>query len=406
MAKLKKKKNKDYSLYSAEDFLDDDFFIMSMKYPTNKTIDFWRNLLETGIVDVNEYNLARCFIEAVQVYDAKLDTDEKEQLVSGIKIRSNIYYMSRKKQRAVRMLLATAASFAVLIMLSALYFFEHNSLTDDNLMRIEDVVAPVTNADNIQLVLASDQAISLEGEEAEIAYNESGIAINRQTTELAKQPKTDEMVYNQLIVPKGKRSMLTLADGTRMWVNALTRVVYPVVFDSREREIYINGEAFLEVAHIDNCPFVVKTKTFYAEVLGTSFNVNAYETDEAKSLVLVTGSVKINDDVAKKKDILLVPNEMFTSAKGIVQVKTVHADYYISWKSGLYQYESEPLGSILIRLSRYYGEEIAFDSQVADLRCSGKLDLKDRLDDVLQGIALTAPVIYRSGGGRYSITNN
>ncbi|GHV47845.1 hypothetical protein FACS1894181_02160 [Bacteroidia bacterium] len=90
---------------------------------------------------------------------------------------------------------------------------------------------------------------------------------------------------------------------------------------------------------------------------------------------------------------------------GLPEVKTVDVDVYISWKSGIYQYESETLGVILTRLSQYYGQEISCSPQSACLKCSGKLDLKDDLDEVLSGIAKTAPVICHFSENKYLITN-
>ena len=213
-------------------------------------------------------------------------------------------------------------------------------------------------------------------------------------------------IYNQLIVPLGKRSMLTFAEGTKIWVNAGTRVVYPATFDNVKREIFVDGEVFLDVMPDKECPFIVKTKQHRIEVLGTSFNITAYEKDTIHNVVLVSGAVKISSP--EDETTFLSPSQLFTYANGAATVKTVDVDTYISWKSGVYQYNSERLGVLLQRLSRYYGIEIYCMEPVSQLKCSGKLDLKDDLQQILHGIARMAPISikYEMVGEKYVVSGN
>ncbi|MDR2139589.1 MAG: FecR domain-containing protein [Tannerella sp.] len=401
MNRLQSDSEEKYKSCPAEELLQDDFFISSKVHPTEKTEVFWHTLLKNGDVDRESYRFACHFIESVQVRSEVIREDEKKALWEKIETYNRSIREKRRKQHTLFYLLASTSAAA--LVLFACLFFHDSSVVDNTHCGIENVKAPELQTEHIQLVLTENEAVPLEGEEAEIAYRDSSIEINRQKTELKKSETKKEIAYNQLIVPKGKRSKLILKDGTQIWVNACTRVVYPVDFDEKRREIYVDGEVYLDVAHLDHCPFVVKTKTFSAEVLGTSFNLTAYGNDGEQHLVLVSGSVRIHMD--SRKDVLLAPNEMFTSANGVTQVQTVHAEEYISWTSGLYQYESETLKTILKRLSRYYGQEIVCDPQVAGLKCSGKLDLKDELSTVLEGIALTAPVRYKYNYGVHLITN-
>lgn len=135
------------------------------------------------------------------------------------------------------------------------------------------------------------------------------------------------------------------------------------------------------------------------QVLGTSFNVMAYETDESASVVLVTGSVQV--DTRDDEDFRLEPNRMFSYHKGECDIKDVNVNDYILWKDGLYTYRSEHLSVILDRLSRYYGKKISYESDVADLRCSGKLDMQEDLEVVLDGLSQTAPILYKKVGEEY-----
>jgi len=394
---------KGYDGYSAEDLLQDDFFIASMTNPTKESENYWSKALEDGELSIDSYLFARYFVESMRVRSETLCDDEKEDMLMNIEKRANTY--RRKRRLMFRLYFSVASSVVVLIVAGWLSLNLRRNVDEVSLTKIEDVKLPDHSAENIQLVLSGDESVSLEGEEAEITYKDGEIEINNEKKDIQKPARKDvEIAYNQLIVPHGKRSSLTLSDGTRIWVNTATRVIYPVVFDKKQREIYVDGEVFLDVAHDDKVPFIIKTKTFSAEVLGTSFNVTAYETDTLKHLVLVNGKVRIHIPETEQ-DITLSPNEMMTLEGLSTNVQTVNTEYYTSWKVGVYQYEQESLRNILRRLSRYYGQEIVCDPKVASLSCSGKLDLKDDLAEVLRGISMTAPVSYKYIYETHTITN-
>jgi ferric-dicitrate binding protein FerR (iron transport regulator) len=119
--------------------------------------------------------------------------------------------------------------------------------------------------------------------------------------------------------------------------------------------------------------------------------------------VLVSGAVKVSSK--DKKETLLSPSEMYTYSNNLHQIQTVDIENHILWKSGIYQYKSEDLGIILKRLVRYYGKEIDCTPHASSLKCSGKLDLKDDLQLVLDGISKTAPIIYECIDEKYLVTN-
>ena len=200
----------------------------------------------------------------------------------------------------------------------------------------------------------------------------------------------EDVSYNQLVVPLGKSSSITFTDGTKIWVNAGTRVVYPAAFAQRQREIYVEGEAYLEVAPDKTRPFIVKTDGMQVRVLGTKFNVNAYTDDVVKEVALVSGKVEVLTD--KKEGVLLKPNQLLSYNNDQIKVKNVDATQYTLWKDGLYQYYHEYLNKVFKSLSRYYGREIICGEGVATLTCSGKLDLKNELSDVLDVLKRAAPI--------------
>jgi len=398
-------RNKKYSSYSAEDFLQDDYFINSIIKPTRESEIFWEKAVKEKTIHIDDYKAARYFIDSVQIKTAQISNEEIFTLWEDIEIR-NKQNLQRKRKRLYIFISSVAGIVAVFISLFSLKNTFYKVPKKIPLSyNIEDVKTPETQTNGIQLILAQNEKVSLEGDDAEIIYHDGEIAINNSDTYLKKKQKAiaNEIIYNQLIVPKGKRSLLTFAEGTKLWVNAGTRVVYPSAFSADKREIFIDGEAYLEVSHNQNSPFIVKTKELEVEVLGTSFNIMAYEKDTIRQIVLVSGSVKINMDKGENR--VLAPTEMFTLEQGKVDVKSVDTEEYTSWRHGLYQYKSEKLGIILKRLSNYYGKEIECNRIASTFKCTGKLDLKDDLFLVISGISKTVPIECDTIDGKYIITN-
>lgn len=388
-----------YKGLSLDDLLQDTAFIRSVVEPGPDSLDFHQRLLDEGIIDVGDFEKAVFLITSLQTQAEPVGKDELQTLWEDIEISNNNNL--RKRRRRVGFTLSILSGISAL-WLAFVYLSRPEMPLPETLGRIENVEAPPIQGEDIQLVLAGNETLSLEGKEADIAYNEEGLAINNEDIEWRNHTATQtETVYNQLIVPLGKRSMLTLSEGTKIWVNAGTRVVYPVAFAGDKREIFVDGEVFLEVQRKVDQPFIVKTHSLSVKVLGTSFNVMAYAIDSIHSVVLVNGEVAVS--ASEKDETHLKPNEMYAYCKGTAEISTVDVNDYILWKSGTYKYKSESLGVILKRLSRYYGREIHYTDDVAGIRCSGSLEFTDDLDAVLDGISLTAPITLAKEKDTYSI---
>ena len=394
--------NKDYTKYTAEKLLEDDFFIESNTSPTLDTINFWKRQVVDGL-DEQEYQLAIFFLRSIKVKKEQMTNERQDLLWTKIKDSNKILQLQRSRRFRSFMWMA-AASVAVLIIFSISYIYTNVNKTPD-VEAVAREMAVTPDEGEIQLVL-SDKLIPISGQESQIEYDAKGtVAVNSEKiadVSLNSANSSKRLSeFNQLIVPNGKRSTLILEDGTKLWVNAGSRIVYPVTFADKKREIYVNGEVFLEVTPDKKRPFIVKTKEMDVQVLGTSFNVMAYETDESSSVVLVTGAVQV--DTKDDEDFRLEPNRMFSYNQGECDIKEVNVNDYILWKDGLYTYRSESLSVILDRLSRYYGKKISYQPDVATLKCSGKLDMQEDLEVVLDGLSQTAPILYKKIDEEYIV---
>lgn len=390
--------NVDYSKFTSEDFLKDKYFLKSIKTPTKESNAFWEEQLLTEKIREKEFRVAKNIILSANIPHHTISEEELSELWNKIE-KSNKQKPLQRHSRLIQFA-SVAASLAILFALSYT-FWSKQSNNDSSLISIAKSMQIQGDSSAVQLILNNEKNITLDQENVTIEYNATGdVIVNKQqvahniasnTNGPAQLAETN--TYNQLIVPKGKRSSIVFGDGTKLWVNSGSRIVYPISFEKDKREIYVEGEVYLEVTKDKSRPFIVSTNKMNIAVLGTSFNVTAYTSDKEQSVVLVTGAVEVKTDSNKK--IALTPNNRLTYTGGQLDVENVDASLYVSWVEGLYIYNSEKLGTILDRLSRYYGKTITYDARVSELRCSGKLDMKDELLDVLAGLAQTAPITWQ-----------
>lgn len=178
-------------------------------------------------------------------------------------------------------------------------------------------------------------------------------------------PKADsairEMKYNTLTVPRGCEFNLTLADGTRVWLNAGSSLKYPETFLGDKREVYLTGEAYFEVEHDKNAPFIVNTNEMNVRVLGTSFNIKAYSDDPTIVTTLVTGKVaQFYPEI--DKEITLTPSRqsVFDRSSGKLETREVDTRESLAWKNGKIIADNERLEDIFRQLSRWYDFEVVY----------------------------------------------
>lgn len=401
---MKLNENK-YSNYSTEQFLADDFFLKSILSPSEATDLFWDEMLSDNKFDKKEFERAKAFILAI---NKKKDTHVLDEKLISLWNRISESVEQKSTQRhnrpVVKFIYAAtvAASIAGLIMLLNINHKPEEQIIDG--VKLSDI-SSVEMSDKIQLVSSDDRRIEFSDRRVSIDYSDKdGIRVNEEvyTRKEIDGSKDGKITYNQLLVPFGKQSQVILSDGSKIWVNAGTRVIYPEVFAADKREIYVNGEIYGDIAHDPNKPFVIKTSGVTVEVLGTILNVSDYASDRDISVVLVQGSVRLRYDDGKQ--LSLRPNEMFYSSTQGSGVKTVDVPNFISWKDGYLHFKSEKLEEILKKMSKYYGVDIVCDQSVGDIKCSGDLSLKEDFITVLKGICSTASVKFEFEDNTYKIT--
>jgi ferric-dicitrate binding protein FerR (iron transport regulator) len=193
---------------------------------------------------------------------------------------------------------------------------------------------------------------------------------------------------NQLVIPYGNQSKVVLADGTVVWLNAGSRLVYPTSFKDQTREVCLFGEAFFEVAKNKKL-FIVKVLGIDIKALGTKFNVSAYPEDNVVQTVLKEGSVAIQRNSAGffENDVVIQPNQMalFNKTSNETKIYEADADIYFLWTKGLISFDEIDFSRVIKQVERFYNISINFsDHQKEIMRISGKLDLKRDRKEVIE----------------------
>ncbi|MDO4950062.1 MAG: FecR domain-containing protein [Bacteroidales bacterium] len=201
--------------------------------------------------------------------------------------------------------------------------------------------------------------------------------------------------YQEFRAPAGQRAQLTLPDGTVVWLNANTTVSYPQVFAENERHIKLNGEAFFDVAHNKQQPFVVETSTQQVRVLGTKFNVFDYNDNKQFTVALIDGSVELLDKTGEKRLTALKPWERVDIIDGKATRSQFTNDDFLQWKQGIYSFDNWRFGDIVGKLELYYDVRIVMKSEaLKNFMVNGKFRQRDGIESVLRNIQKIYPMKY------------
>lgn len=374
-------------------FLEDSRFIEWVFYPTPELDNYWQKYQEENThekpVLIKSVELCRLLCSQ----DKKLSPKEKYEILSNA---LNKYNRNTKKSRLITFSgIAKYAAVAIVFFSLGYFVFYKNSSIRTPLFN--ESRYHYENSSAAQLILSDGKNISIQNEASEVEYSSENVIVDRDTIKAPQNHEKTGDVFNQMIIPYGKRSFLTLADGSEIWLNSGSRLLFPSEFKNKRREIFLEGEAYIKVKSDKTKPFIVNTNELSIEALGTEFNVTAYRGDKIVSTVLAEGLVRISktNDFPFTKPIYLEPNQIASYNKATKEstVKKVDISYHTSWKDGVFLFEGEELNRITKRLERYYNVVIDYeDSLKGTIEICGKLILSDDCETALNNIASTASV--------------
>lgn len=282
---------------------------------------------------------------------------------------------TRKKH--LRYLVRTSVAACLVIACGLLYFFRQETEVQPVVTTREPV--ELRPAEMKAILVKTDGQEILLGKQNQKLQEKNGMWITADSNGLEytrRQAVTsDTEASNTLIVPRGGMYLLTLSDSTRVWLNADSRLEYPLTFSGNMREVKLKGEAYFEVVKNAEAPFVVKTDLGDIKVLGTEFNIKCYSDETALVITLVNGKVKFDDEI--NPSVILKPEEQLIFEKENRQsiVRKVNVNHYTGWKDNRLSFQGETLDMIMKTLSRWYNVEVVFkDSTLKALEFSGNLD--------------------------------
>jgi ferric-dicitrate binding protein FerR (iron transport regulator) len=383
---------KDSPEKASADFIHQSEFVEWVLRPTDELNQYWENYLAENPLETGRIKLAKQLIISIIPKEKALDEVEVNILWNKI----NESAQSRKRTIISIRRWSVAASILMVIGLSG-WFLSVRKPTKIDEINYHSIVVQPKSGNDIKLILADKSEEIFSTKEVDLKYNKEGLLITN-SGRLVTEESVDQMQVteklNQLVVPYGKRSKIELADGTKLWLNSGSRAIYPVVFKKDKREIFIEGEGYLEVAHDASKPFYVVTDQMKIRVLGTKFDLSTYKDDATISVVLVEGSVEATSE---REKMILKPNQLLSYHKSTQEstISRTNVLEYVSWIDGWMLCEREKLTSIFTKLSRYYDVRIdVSDPKFNDMTLTGKLDLKSNCEEVLKVICSTAPLDY------------
>lgn len=211
--------------------------------------------------------------------------------------------------------------------------------------------------------------------------------------------------FNEVQVPEGEKSMITLYDGSKVWLNSGTTFRYPATFSKHERKVFVDGEAFFVVAKNTEQPFVVNANQLDIRVLGTRFNVCAYHDELEFQVTLEEGSVHTKATSAKNWTIL-TPGEQATYNRNTNQIRkaTVDPELYSSWKENLLHFEDAPFKDVIKKMEHWYGVQIILDKSINPEEAYTMTIKTESLREMLNLLAKTTQIKYEIKENKVLIT--
>lgn len=390
-----------YKDYSVKNFLEDELFLQWQLLETEALNLYWAEVRKQFPHQENNIATAIGMLHSMEINHCTLTRQEEDMMLKNIYAR----YHKHKIRRLIYWSASVAASLLLIFMLS-LPFTDFMTTKEDSILADMQYTKLDTIRD-VQLIIGQKKTIAV-AEDADISWTKKDeIAVNgRESNSTYKSHIDADVIYSTLLVPYGKRSFMELPDGTKVWINSGTEVRFPVSMEGKERKICVDGEIYIEVAKDEERPFYVHTSGFDVRVYGTKFNVTSYRNDLEKSVVLLEGSVSVSHKKGEGEEMFLRPNQMYTENNRNAGIRDVNALQYISWKDGIWQFTSERLESVALRLSRYYGKNIHCEGEAALKSCTGKLVLFDDVDRTLQTIAQIFNVKYKTDLNEITISTN
>lgn len=368
--------------YTAIQLATDVDFISWVKWPDEAGNLFWEEYIKNYPSQKAAFEKARTIVSKMHIVHPSLNEHNAENTWEKIvkEIEAEIAPETPRTISIYRNWMVAAAMFIFLVG-GATYFLLQNRSADNLVVNtpanISYDIAPGGNV--ATLTLSDGSTISLDSvnngslaqqgqstiiklEDGQLAYKEDG-----------HKATLKEVQYNTVSTPRGGQYQLVLADGSKVWLNAASSIRFPAAFIGKERDVEITGEVYFEVAHNASKPFIVKANGVDIKVLGTSFNVNAYEDESTIKTTLLEGSVEVS--MGRGNSFLKPGDQAVVSDKSdkILVNKNANIEEVVAWKNGLFYFDEDNVETVMKKIARWYDVDVEIKGTSSDKKFNGKL---------------------------------
>ena len=322
--------------------------------------------------------------------DVKAVTDIK---AVSTRVRERIQEKEMGKRRVLRKWYAVTGAACLIGIILGGVFLNHEDR--ESVALVENNPEQVVN-EKVMLVLSDGQTIGLAHQGTDSIYIGQATIIKKEN-QLAYQRRQDtlgtrvEEERNRIITTVGGDYCFILSDGTKVWLNAESELDFPVDFVGKERVVRLKGEAYFEVKPDAAHPFIVETRGVRTRVLGTSFNIKAYDNEESIFTTLLTGKVKVSAIGEENESVVLTPGMQSEWQENgqKMSVKKVNAENFTAWRQGAFMFDNENIMVVTRVLERWYGLKFIYNENVHEHTFSGRLSKDEPLESILETLTFT-----------------
>lgn len=344
-------------------------------------------------------------MEELEQFLSETDAEYGEQLVAKMidGTWKEMYPEAKVVRMARRRWISIAAAVIVFVLLAAGgYWIMKPSVQTD--------VVRSTNDNNIKqdihpggnkatLTLADGSTIILDSaNNGNITRQGNVTVIKLDDGQLSYHPSDNanaEVVYNTIATPRGGQYQVVLADGSKVWLNAASSITFPTSFPGKEREVKVTGEAYFEVAHNAAKPFRVSVGDMKVEVLGTHFNVNAYEDEEEIKTTLLEGSVVVK---TSRQSIKIKPGQQTEVENGFIKLNNdVNMDVVMAWKNGVFLFDRADIHKVMDQIKRWYDVDVEYKGKVTK-HFGGTISRDVNASELFKLLEMTGGVNFKIDG--------
>lgn len=336
----------------------------------------------------------------------QIDENNKEFIFNNIMLLANTEeeikkeHDERKKARVIRFRRIAIAASIIGLIASGTHLVMYVLKKESKKISVHNFKNDVSPGSNkATLTLADGSSIILDDAQDGAITQQGGAKVIKIGDKVSYHStcKISEVEYNTITTPRGGQYQVELPDGSRVWINAASSLRFPTAFTGNERRVEINGEAYFEVAKNKSMPFIVKMNGAEVQVLGTHFNIMAYDDEGIVNTTLLEGSVKF---VSGDKISILKPNQQSQLSKDgqVKLVNDVDIDKVMAWKNGLFVFDNSDLETVMRQLSRWYDIDVVYRTRNVATSFVGEIPRTSKLSDILKVFELTSKLRFEIAG--------